>query len=293
MGAMARFLLCGARGMLGQRLLEALDGQDVVATGRSSEGALRALDITDSGAVSAAAREVRPDWIVNAAAYTAVDKAEEEVEAAFRINAEGPANLARAAAESGARLLHVSTDFVFDGEKDGPYVESDPTSAIGAYARSKEAGEREVAAILPDEHAIVRVAWLYGPGGGNFVATMLRLGRERDELRVVDDQRGTPTYTRDAAHAIRAIMEADLRGVIHAANRGVTTWCGLARRALELAGSSTPVTAITTADYPTPARRPRNSALENRVLEKTIGNPMRPWEDALSEYIADIADTAG
>ena len=274
--------------MLGQRLHETLsEAGETIATARTATAGVRALDIADQGAVAACVADVRPDWIVNAAAYTAVDRAEEEQAAAMRANAEGPENLARSAAEHGARLLHVSTDFVFDGTKGSPYEESDPTGPVGAYARSKEEGERRVAAVLPDAHAIVRVAWLYGPGGGNFVATMLRLGAERDRLGVVDDQWGSPTYTRDAATAIRAIMEADLRGIIHAANRGVTTWCGLARRALEFAGCPTPVAAITTADYPTPAARPRNSALVNRVLEETIGDPMGLWDDALKDYIAE------
>ena len=287
---MARFLLVGARGMLGRRLHETLGAAgDLVASGRTESEGVRVLDVTDAAAVDAAVCEVRPDWIVNASAYTAVDRAEDEQQAAFAVNAEGPEHLARAAARHGARLLHVSTDFVFDGEKESAYVETDATNAIGVYARSKEEGERRVAAQLPEAHAIVRVAWLYGPDGGNFVATMLRLGRERDRLGVVDDQHGTPTFTRDAAAAITAVIEADLRGVIHAANRGATTWCGLARRALELAGCATPVDGITTADYPTPARRPKNSALKNRVLEQTIGDPMRTWEDALTDYIAEMA----
>ena len=230
--------------------------------------------------------ELRPDWIVNAAAYTAVDGAESDAETAHAVNADGPQNLARALAPTGGRLLHVSTDFVFRGDKEEPYVEDDPTGAVGVYAKSKEEGERRVRQILPESHAIVRIAWLYGEDGGNFVQTMLRLAGERERLGVVDDQRGTPTYTRDAAAAMLKIMDAGILGTVHAANQGTTTWCGLAREALRLAGSTTTVEAIRTEDYPTAAPRPKNSALRNQVLERTIGDHMRPWQEALAAYIS-------
>jgi dTDP-4-dehydrorhamnose reductase len=226
--------------------------------------------------------------VVNAAAYTAVDRAESEPEAAFAVNAAGPANLAAAAARTKARFLHVSTDFVFSGEKEDPYEETDPTGALGVYGKSKEEGEARVRALLPDRHLIVRVSWLFGPDGGNFVATMLRLALERERLRVVADQRGTPTFTRDAADLLATLIAAGATGTIHGANRGVTTWCDLAREALRLRGVGTPVDAITTADYPTPAARPRNSALRNRVLENTIGDSMRPWPDALAAYLREV-----
>lgn len=284
---MAQILLCGARGMLGRRLHELLDqAHDVVPTELFAEGDVRALDIADPAAVDSMVQEVRPDWVVNAAAYTAVDGAENDAETAYAANAEGPENLARALARTGGRLLHVSTDFVFRGDKEEPYVEDDPTGARGVYAKSKEEGERRVRESLPDAHAIVRIAWLFGEDGGNFVQTMLRLAGERERLGVVDDQRGTPTYTRDAAAAMLKIMDAGILGTVHAANRGTTTWCGLAREALRLAGSSTPVDAIATEDYPTPAPRPKNSALRNRVLESTIGDPMRTWQEALAAYIS-------
>ena len=286
---MSRILLTGALGMLGRRIREVLsDGHEVNATGRNPDHGVRALDVTDPDLVREALLQYKPDWVVNAAAYTAVDRAEEEPELAFAVNAGGPANLARAAVEAGARMLHVSTDFVFDGLKPEPYVETDPVGPIDVYARSKEEGERRVREIL-DDHVILRVAWLYGPDGGNFVATMLRLAREREELRVVDDQVGTPTYTRDAALAVRCVVEADLRGTIHATNNGETTWYGLARRAIEAAGLQVRLVPITTEEYPTPARRPLNSRLENRVLSQTIGDPMRDWREALADYVAETA----
>ncbi|MAG57450.1 MAG: dTDP-4-dehydrorhamnose reductase [Planctomycetes bacterium] len=287
---MACILLTGARGMLGRRLHEGFvdTGHRVTATELVDVDGLSGLDIVDRDAVLTAVRATRPDWIVNAAAYTAVDRAESEPTAAYAANAEGPTNLALAAAETGARLLHVSTDFVFSGESDGFYVEDDPTGAAGIYARSKEEGERRVRDALPDAHVILRVAWLFGPDGGNFVATMLRLGAERERLGVVDDQTGTPTFTRDAATVATRVVEADLRGTIHSANQGKTSWCGLARAALQFAGISTPVDAIGTSDYPTAAPRPKNSALRNQVLEGSIGNTMRPWREALDAYVAEL-----
>jgi len=273
--------------MLGRRLHESLgQNHDVVAAELTESPGIRALDICDEAAVMAAVEALRPSWIVNAAAYTAVDAAEAQSDAAFSVNAAGPANLAKAAAGVDARLLHVSTDFVFSGEKPDPYVETDETGARGVYARSKEEGERRVREFLPDSHAIVRIAWLFGEDGNNFVRTMLRLAEERDRLTVVDDQTGTPTYTRDAAAVMTRIVEEGLSGTIHAANRGVTTWCGLAREALRLAGAGTTVGAITTDEYPTPAPRPRNSALRNKRLEDTMGDPMRPWQEALAAYVS-------
>ena len=286
-GAMAQILLCGAQGMLGRRLHEILAVRhEVAATELVASPGIRALDICDESAVAAAVREVKPLWIVNAAAYTAVDAAESNPGAAYAANADGPEVLARAASGCAARLLHVSTDFVFSGEKGEPYVETDQTGAAGVYARSKEEGERRVRDVLPDGHAIVRIAWLFGEDGNNFVRTMLRLASERDRIRVVDDQRGTPTYTRDAAAAMARVVDEGLLGTVHAANRGSTTWCGLAAEALRLAGSDTVVEAITTEEYPTAAPRPRDSSLRNKRLADSVGDFMRPWQEALATYIS-------
>lgn len=282
---MARVLLCGARGMLGRRLHEAFGvAHDVVPSTRVGDSGLRALDIADPDQVRRVFDEVQPDWVVNAAAYTAVDRAEEEEDVARRANATGPGLLAEAARDANATLLHVSTDFVFDGRKPEPYVETDPVAPLGAYARTKAAGERAVTE-AGGRHVIFRVSWLYGPDGGNFVATMLRLAAERDELRVVADQRGTPTLTRDAAASAVRVLEAGVEGVIHSANQGVTTWHELAETAVRMAGLATPVHPIATEDYPTPAQRPANSALRNAALEATIGDRMRPWQEALRDYV--------
>jgi dTDP-4-dehydrorhamnose reductase len=282
---MSTILLTGCRGMLGRRLHEELArGHRVVATTWPPEPGFRELDLTDRSAVGEAVRGARPGWIVNAAAYTAVDRAESEPELAFAVNEDGPGHLADAAVGIGARLLHVSTDFVFDGAKPEAYVEDDPTGPLGVYARSKEAGERRVRE-SGVEHLILRVAWLFGPEGGNFVDTIRRLAAERDRLQVVDDQRGTPTFTADAASLVHRLIHQDLRGTIHGANRGETTWYGLAREVIARCGIATDLVPCTTAEYPTPAPRPRNSALCNRVLEDTMGHFTRPWTEALDAHL--------
>ena len=282
---MSTILLTGCRGMLGRRIHETLARDHrVVATTWPPEAGFPSLDLTDPAAVAEAVGGARPDWIVNAAAYTAVDRAESEAALAFAVNRDGPGHLAEAAVGIGARLLHVSTDFVFDGRKPTAYVEDDPTGPLGVYARSKEAGEIRVRE-AGVEHLILRIAWLFGPEGGNFVDTIRRLAAERDRLQVVDDQRGTPTFTGDAAALVQRLIAWDLRGTIHGANRGETTWFGLAREVLERSGISTDLQPCTTAEYPTPAPRPRNSALCNRVLEETMGHFMRPWTEALQAHL--------
>ncbi len=282
---MAKVLVTGSLGMLGRRLVEKF-GQhhEVVATARREAPGVSILDITDRSRVLSAVAGIRPDWIVNAAAYTAVDRAESDIGAAFALNAAGPRFLAEAADSVGARLLHISTDFVFSGAQDRPYHEEDATGPVGVYARSKEAGERWVSAVGA-RACILRVAWLFGRDGKNFVDTMIRLARERPELRVVADQTGTPTFTTDAAALAVSVMEAGLSGIVHGANSGVTNWCEFAREIVRQAGESTPVQAITTADYPTPASRPRNSALENRVVQTILRHQARPWPEALSAYL--------
>ncbi len=281
---MARVLVTGARGMLGRRVVDAFAaGHLVRATTRDGRDGTQALDVGDRGAVLDAVRDFRPDWIINAAAYTAVDQAESEEAKAFRYNADAPAFLAEAAAETGGVLLHVSTDFVFRGDREGSYVETDPVGPVSVYARSKEAGERRVREIFGD-HLILRISWLFGRDGRNFVDTIVRLARERERLRVVDDQRGTPTSTVDAADVALRALTAGLRGTVHGANLGATTWCAFAREAVRLAGIATPVDAIRTEDYPTPATRPRNSALEDAVLARELGFEPRPWTVALAEH---------
>jgi dTDP-4-dehydrorhamnose reductase len=254
-------------------------------------------DIADAGAVAAAMARVKPALVVNAAAYTRVDQAETEPEAARRGNEAGPAVLARACADAGVPLVHISTDYVFDGTKAGAYVESDPIAPLGVYGKTKAAGEAAVRDALP-AHIILRTAWVYGAFGHNFLKTMLRLARERDELRVVADQRGCPTSTRDIAAAIlhiapRLAAREAAWGTYHFAGAGATTWHGFASRIVAaqapLTGRKPRVVAITTADYPTPARRPANSELDSSLFARTFDFRAQPWEQETDATVRALA----
>jgi dTDP-4-dehydrorhamnose reductase len=281
-----RVLLTGALGMLGRRVHEVLrEKYDVVATARVADGGrgVQALDVTSGRDVRAVTAAHRPAIVVNCAGYTAVDRAESEPDLAWKVNAEAPGMLAAAAAAAGGTILHVSSDFVFDGEKRTPYVETDPVNPQSVYAKSKEGGERLVREHAP-RHAIVRTQWLYGEDGKHFPGTILRLRREGKPLRVVDDQVGSPTYARDVAEAIGRILDAELQGTIHVANRGQASWFEFAKAVLELAGEPAPVQPIESSQFSAPAKRPAYSVLRNAVLEATIGDSMRPWRDALAAF---------
>jgi dTDP-4-dehydrorhamnose reductase len=282
---MGPILLTGGSGQVGTALRRRLAarGIEAVAPGRD------ALDLASPSDIAkmVAAR----DWaaVVNCAAYTAVDRAEAEPDPAWAANAVAPEMLGVATAAHGIRLLHVSTDYVFDGSKSGWYGEDDPVAPLGVYGASKEAGERGVRAANPD-HVILRTAWVVSPWGHNFVRTMLRLGRERDRLRVVDDQRGCPTSADDIAEALATIATAPSQpGTYHFVNAGEASWCELARFVLARAGIGTPVDAIATADYPTPARRPLNSRLATGRIAATFGIVPRPWQDAVGEIVDTLA----
>jgi dTDP-4-dehydrorhamnose reductase len=281
--------LVGCRGMLGTEMADLLQTRGHAFTATDVE-----VDITHSEAPAAflASRGLdRLDWIVNCAAYTAVDAAEDEPGKAFAVNETGVANLCAAARRTGAALLHVSTDYVFDGSKEGEYVEEDAPNPLGVYGLSKLRGELVVASSLA-RHVIVRTAWLYGRHGKNFVDTMLRLFRERDGASVVDDQRGNPTYVRDFAKAILAIVEKGCppNGTFHFSGAGATTWYGFAQEiraqavARGVANPSVQVRPITTAQYPTRARRPANSTLSKEKIRGTYGIVARDWRAALAEW---------
>lgn len=243
------------------------------------------VEITDAQAVRAFVHEHQPRLVVNCAAYTDVDGCTRNPDLAMAVNGDGPGYLAAACAEVGAKLMHVSTDFVFDGRATQPYREDDPVNPVSAYGESKLAGERNVLRHLPDA-CIVRTAWLYGLHGKNFVATMLRLGGERDELRVVHDQVGSPTYTVDLADAMIRLVRAQASGIVHVVGTGQCSWCELARSALELAGIDTPVHAITAAEFNSPTERPAYSVLSTERYTELTGHTLRPWYDALAEYVA-------
>jgi dTDP-4-dehydrorhamnose reductase len=251
------------------------------------------LDITQAEAVRRFVAEATPRAIINCAAYTAVDKAESDSDAAQAINAFGPEYLARVAAQHDIPLLHVSTDYVFDGTRNGAYTEDDPVAPLGAYGRTKEEGERRVRDAHP-KHIILRTSWVYGVYGNNFLKTMLRLSRERDELRVVADQRGCPTATIDIARALLAAESAASAGhaqwgTYHFAGTGVTTWHGFAQQIVSTAaragGRSVPVVPIGTKDYPTPAKRPANSELDSARFAAAFGYRSPPWQERTREVV--------
>jgi dTDP-4-dehydrorhamnose reductase len=278
-----RILLTGRDGQVGwelERTLPAL-GQ-VVATDRAS------LDLADGEAIRRVLREVKPDVIVNAAAYTAVDAAETERDLAMQINATAPRLLAEECKALGARLVHYSTDYVFDGEKTTPYVEDDRTAPLNVYGQSKLEGEKRVAASGCD-YVIFRTSWVYAARGRNFLRTILKAGREKPELRVVDDQTGAPTSSAAIARAtLQALQASRARGVYHMSAAGSTTWFGFARAILERAAVRTPVVPIPSSEYPAKARRPRNSLLDNRRLNEQCGIRMPPWEAQLQEVMAQL-----
>ncbi len=273
-----KIALIGAAGMLGR------DVMDVMAAHHPMHPYPKeALDITDAGQVVQAMEKLQPDAVINCAAFTNVDGCETEPDTAMRINGDGAKNLAVAADKVGARLLHISTDYVFDGTAKVPYVESDPTGPVTEYGKSKLAGEEAVRGAC-DRHFIMRTAWLYGAHGNNFVATMLKLAAEKDQLTVVDDQVGSPTWTRDLAQAIRQLIETDAFGTYHATNSGQCSWYGFAREIFRLGGIATKVLPVTSDQFPRPAKRPAFSALNTGALT-ALGITLRPWEEALAEFL--------
>ena len=286
-------LLTGKNGQVGWELARAL-----LPLGNVAAFDHAGLDLADAAAVRRKLDEVRPDAIVNAAAYTAVDRAESEPELASAINAAAPALLAQEAARRGALLIHYSTDYVFDGAKAAPYVETDPTAPLGAYGRSKLAGEEGIRA-AGCEHLIFRTSSVYGARGANFLRTILRLAAEREELRVVNDQIGAPTWARliaeATAHALKQAMRerrdgAFRSGTYHLAAAGETSWHGFAsaivegRQGLRVKA----VTPITTVDYPTPAQRPANSRLDTGAFRARFGLALPDWRDCLQLCLEEI-----
>lgn len=290
-----KILVAGSQGQLARALAEqakAHAGFDVVALGRPQ------LDLADAAGIARAIAAERPQLVVNAAAYTAVDKAESEQQVAFAVNRDGAGALAAAARAHGCPIIQVSTDYVFDGAKPSPYIETDATGPTGVYGRSKLAGEAAVAAANA-QHLILRTSWVHAPYGQNFLRTMLRLAAERPELRVVADQIGNPTYAPHLADAILALAGrlADGRqphawGIYHAAGTGETSWHGFAA-AIVRAGArfgvpQVPVVPIVTTDYPTPARRPANSRLDCGKLERAFGVRLPSWQQGVEDCITRL-----
>ncbi len=279
-----KVLITGAGGQLGQDLVTCFEGagDDVVGLDRA------ALDIADEKAVRSAVSDHRPDVVVHSAAYTMVDACETETESAWRVNAYGSWLVARACAEVDAAMVYLSSDYVFDGALGRPYTEFDAVNPTSVYGRTKEAGEQKVRQTLPS-HYIVRTSWVHGASGGNFARTMLRLGRERGAVSVVDDQTGSPTFTADLAPQIRRLVGTGMHGTYHVTNSGHCTWFEFAREIFALAGLTVDLTPTDTASFDAPAPRPAFSVLDN-LLTRQIGLPaMPPWQDSLAALVAEIA----
>ena len=270
-------LVVGSKGMLGQDLLTLLGDR-----GRGVD--LPDIDITDMVSVQQVLTALKPKVVINCAAYTDVDGCEDNAETAMQVNGEGVAFLALITREIGAKLVQISTDYVFDGSKGGPYQEDDLQQPLNIYGESKLAGELNVD-INPD-NLLVRTQWLYGLRGKNFVETMLRLGQEKSELSVVDDQIGSPTWTMDLAQGLIALIDKDCRGTYHCANSGSTSWNGFAKAIFEESGMDVQVLSMTTEQLNRPARRPLHSTLDCTKLRADTGLVLQPWRDGLKHYLA-------
>jgi dTDP-4-dehydrorhamnose reductase len=293
-----KIFLTGGEGQLGTELIAqaAAHGMDILAP------SLAKMDLTRPEQIDPFWDDFQPEAVINAAAYTAVDRAESESDLAFAVNAQAPAFMARRCAREGIPLIHISTDYVFDGRKGTPYHEEDPVMPLGVYGRSKAEGEAAVRSAL-GPHLIVRTAWLYSAHGVNFVKTVMRLVAERDELRIVDDQFGCPTCAADLADALLRIASR-LKpgneipwGTYHYCGSGVTSWCGLARHVLETLVSrgrirSFRLMPISSAEYPTPARRPPYSVLDCRRIESAFGIRRAPWPQSVEKTVDRLLATA-
>lgn len=273
-----KILLTGSRGQLGYDIQYLFSPEhEIIAHDMD-------LDITDAGAVERRIMELLPDLVINAAAYTNVDAAETDEDNAWRVNAIGPRNLALACDAVRRPLMHISTDFVFDGEADQPYTEHDLPVPVSVYGKSKFAGEQYVREIL-DLHYICRTSWLFGVGGPNFVKSILAAGHKEGSVRVVDDQTGSPTYSRDLARKLLEIAESGRYGTYHISNSGTCTWCGLTREIFDVAGLGFPVIPATTEEIGRPAPRPRYSVMSSCSLEQCGILPLRPYREALEEFL--------
>jgi len=271
-------LVIGANGMLGRDLMALLGSR---ARGVDIDD----IDITDLQSTERVVRAVHPSVVINCAAYTDVDGCEANVENAMQVNGEGVAHLALATRTIGARLVQVSTDYIFDGAKGSPYLEEDPPHPLSVYGESKLAGELNAA--FNPEHLIVRTQWLYGLHGKNFVETMLRLATEKNEVTVVDDQIGSPTWTVDLGRAIIALIDSGCTGIYHAANAGFCSWNGFARAIFQESGVDIPVHGMTTEQLNRPAARPLYSTLDCAKLERDTGFRPQPWHDGLLSYLGE------
>lgn len=276
-------LVTGVNGQLGYDVVKELTakGHEAVGVGRSE------LDITDESAVSSYVQNLSPEAIIHCAAYTNVDAAETDQEGAYKVNALGTKYLAEAAKFVGAKMVYVSTDYVFDGNGTEPYEVNHPTKPLGVYGETKLVGEKFLQETL-EKHFIVRTAWVYGINGNNFVKTMLKLGQDRKELGVVYDQVGSPTYTVDLAKFLVELIDSEKYGVYHASNEGVCSWHEFAVEIFKQAGMDVKVTPLTSEEFPRPAARPKYSVLSKKKIEEEGFTPLRDWKEALKEYLKEL-----
>lgn len=278
-----KVLITGANGQLGHDLVNILsDHHQVFGVGRSE------MDITDLSQVVNTIHRIRPDVIIHAAAYTRVDAAEYEQEMAYLVNAYGTCNVVAAAQRIGAKIVYISTDYVFDGKRSDPYKEFDRANPCNVYGKSKLAGE-EMVKNLSDKHFIVRTSWVFGKHGKNFVKTMLRLAQHQNELSVVNDQIGSPTYTIDLVHFLKDLIETEKYGVYHASNTGFCSWYELAKAIFEVAGTDIKVNPVETKDFPRPAARPAFSVLDHMAIRLNGFSDLRHWRDALKDFIGSYS----
>ncbi len=281
-----RVLITGAAGMLGRQVTEEYNkrGATVYPFTRND------LDITDYSAITKAFKNNKPEIVVNCAAYTNVDGAETEKEAAYLVNGLAPRLLSLACRNSNASLVHISTDYIFNGHSNKPYLISDIPDPVNTYGTSKLMGEQGIRE-SGCSYYIIRTSWLFGPNGKNFVDTILKLAREKDSLQVVNDQHGSPTYTPDLARAIADLAGTSIYGTYHYTNSSITTWYGFAKIILQISGLKTRIEPCSTEHFPRPARRPANSALDHFPTAQILGYMPPPWEDAVERYIKNYRQT--
>lgn len=278
-----KFLVTGVKGQLGYDVCKVLSARGMEHRGVDIED----FDITNAKAAHDYIAAYRPDGVIHCSAWTAVDRAEDELEKVRAVNAEGPRNIASACKEIGAKLVYISTDYVFPGTGERFYEPDDPTGPLGAYGATKLAGEQAVQELL-ERYFIVRVSWVFGKNGNNFVKTMLRLAETKSELNVVCDQIGSPTYTADLAPLLCDMVVSDKYGIYHATNEGICSWAEFAEEIFRLAGKRVKVNPVPTSEYPTRAARPLNSRMSKAKLEEMGFSRLPDWHDALARYLREL-----
>lgn len=277
-----RIVITGARGQLGSELVKVL-GERHEVRGYSHAD----LPVEEVVQVKKAFDGFQPDLVVHAAAYTKVDDCEKNIEKAYQVNSLGTRNVALAAGQVGAKLLYISTDYIFDGKKSEPYLEFDSPNPLNVYGKSKLAGEWYVQTLMSD-FFIVRTSWLFGFHGQNFVKTILKLAKEDSPLKVVKDQIGSPTYAFDLAEKVSELVDTDLFGVYHITNQGSCSWFNFAQKILELSGVEKELTPVSAEEFPRPAKRPKYTVLKNFALENSGFSPLRSWKEALAEFLNQL-----